>query len=423
MYGRSTSLTDYYALVFLWCPSMYIFLTIATTRFWLLYFDTNISKLNLNRVWLCVIDDTVEASNWFKNHENTFGNSKLLTFFCLVLVILLTAVAATLRGIFSLEFVSRIVDITFIFIIAITTIIIWYKLKDCQHDLLGIRHEILSMFILGFITLIVNTICALLYDINSIPRDLYDIVWCIVSCAGISALNIVETIYPRKLSEMQHNNNNNNNNSKQNQILNKIGCTNLNCALIGDIFPCLKLGPNAVTVLKMENTATASSVENTPSANPIHHNCNNTPSLSAVAALALPNVSLPSSKTGSRTNLGYTRHEFGSSWSDIVCTPFGYESLMNHLSKEFAVENLLFISEVSCLFGISCCFFAAFLLLFVVSATTGSCDLLISIFYLAWFLIVCNRGLFSTSFAVFFLFGFCSRIFCTLRTYNNILCI
>ena len=38
----------------------------------------------------------------------------------------------------------------------------------------------------------------------------------------------------------------------------------------------------------------------------------------------------------------------GKNWVDIVCTSFGYESLMNHLEKEFSIENLLFVSEVCC---------------------------------------------------------------------------
>ena len=38
--------------------------------------------------------------------------------------------------------------------------------------------------------------------------------------------------------------------------------------------------------------------------------------------------------------------EFGSHWYDIVCTVYGYESLMAHLEREFSIENLLFISEV-----------------------------------------------------------------------------
>ena len=30
----------------------------------------------------------------------------------------------------------------------------------------------------------------------------------------------------------------------------------------------------------------------------------------------------------------------GSLWTDIVCTQFGFESLMDHLGKEFSIENL-----------------------------------------------------------------------------------
>ena len=40
------------------------------------------------------------------------------------------------------------------------------------------------------------------------------------------------------------------------------------------------------------------------------------------------------------------RSKFGNNWQDIVCTGVGYDALMNHLEKEFAIENLLFISEV-----------------------------------------------------------------------------
>ena len=36
-------------------------------------------------------------------------------------------------------------------------------------------------------------------------------------------------------------------------------------------------------------------------------------------------------------------------WQFIVCTNYGFESLMNHLEKEFSIENLLFVSEV-CLY-------------------------------------------------------------------------
>ena len=36
---------------------------------------------------------------------------------------------------------------------------------------------------------------------------------------------------------------------------------------------------------------------------------------------------------------------FQATWKDIVCTSYGYETFMNHLEKEFSIENLLFISE------------------------------------------------------------------------------
>ena len=33
-------------------------------------------------------------------------------------------------------------------------------------------------------------------------------------------------------------------------------------------------------------------------------------------------------------------------WSQVVSTSYGYELFINHLEKEFSVENLLFITEV-----------------------------------------------------------------------------
>lgn len=43
-------------------------------------------------------------------------------------------------------------------------------------------------------------------------------------------------------------------------------------------------------------------------------------------------------------------------WTQIVSTSYGYELFINHLEREYSVENLLFITEV-CVYVSMFCFF------------------------------------------------------------------
>lgn len=267
--------------------------------------------MNLQRAWITIIHSAAQTQNWFKQHEHNLGNSHLLILLCFVSLLLLSGLTAVLRG-FDQLFVSRIIDWIVVFISAIFVARIYYKLRDFDHDCLGIRREMTAISICGITCSIIGSGVVILWNIGILDEDLYNLCWSINVCISLSVVNILVTIYPRKLNEiqMEHIQSGDDINSTCYQQLCGCGCGC--CGWWGG-------ADSAIQVLRKHSRNLAASVR------------------------SKSNESDHSSPTVTKR---YTYSGFGRSWANVVCTPFGYQSFMNHLEKEFAIESLLLVSEV-----------------------------------------------------------------------------
>lgn len=264
----NTDIAYYYLVVISLIPIVYTYVTINTLRIWFLYFDINITKFRLEKAWLVALDPETEKHNWFYKHCNTFGNPYVLVKYSMIIPIVFGLIGSIFHLI-GLNVIQRILTWTITLMIAITSGIIFYKLKSHHYDKLGIKIELIYVLRTGGIW----SLCV----ISSII------------CFQLKLLSF-ETYYA---------------------IFLFLGFIMSNFLLLYTII----LPKFTVAIDKNKYTPHKKHMKN------IAHNLND-------------------------THNNNNDHKFGSIWIDIAVTSFGFEQLMNHLEKEFSIENLLFVCEV-----------------------------------------------------------------------------
>lgn len=295
------SKVKFYTVIFIYYPAAYLVLTIGVMRFWLLYYDTHITKFNLQRAWLTAIDNQIETRNWFKQNENTWGNSSYGIKFCVITIISICILNALLRLLYLDTFQLMIIglDLIVLLITAIFILIIWYKLKDFHHDQLFIRQEMMASYTCAFIMFITVTSLVIFWANNIISDMVYNIVWLYAISVGTLMLTLITTLYPRKQV------------TSQSTIADKHTpmCCCAREALCGDGGVCGVCGdckPQPRPQIGKETVGASSG-----------HNV-----ITATNSIVDDNFDI-NSDISSLEN----------SWSNIVCTLYGYEKFMNYLEK------------------------------------------------------------------------------------------
>ena len=282
----------------LFIPSLYICVLVAYLRIWLLYYDINLTKFLLQRAWLSAIDPATDSKNWFNKHHHTLGNSTFLLKYGILLVVLCAISSAVLR-IFNFLWIDRILNWFTVTFIAIVAGIIWFKLRQFYADSLGIKKEMVYIVRIGCVFATIFICLIGLFYFKYLNEIMYNLCWRYQISALCTSAMFVFAIMPKismrnrraKIKATRNKNENENNDTSNSHGIRKSGiCGCLGCF---DELPMLKLTQSM-------RTSTVTVSEN-----------------------------------------------FGAVWTDVVCTQFGYETLMDHLKTEFSVENLLFISEVS----------------------------------------------------------------------------
>lgn len=337
----------------------------------------HLSHLHLQKAWLTIMDPTLEAQNWFKKYEHSLGNANFLLKYAMLMILILSIVSAVLRTL-KLLFIERVVVWFVSLILTIGASFIWYKLRNYHYDTLGIRKEMSTILKFAVISLIVALTMVLLLEFNIIPFEIYDILWCYTVCILLTGLTVFSTLLPRKLSNTGH--------------IIRVKTTNryfYKCSLAACFDQCcLKCFGMSSLINRKTHTAptgndnndddvdiasVAGSTGRDSSGGSGNENENNTLNLT----ISLRDLPAFGPGFSSRSTSGLTTsfgsgfssgniHSinsrsptsnsamFGTRWQHIVCVPFGYEALMLHLETEFAIENLLFISEV-CLLVLYVC--------------------------------------------------------------------
>ena len=276
----------------------FIFIFVMGIRNWLLYFDTNFSKYQLEKEWLSAINPTAVNTNWFKNKHKTLGNATYLSRIAVLVAVILYLLDFSLRfsalykGYNILWIIANWIFWFFALISVGFSFWCWKKLKGIYYDELGIRRELALIGWYGLVYIILVFICTSLYYLDIMSGGLSNGIFYLGLSLIFTGLIAVITIMPVKWNTSS-----------------KYGLPIANTSTIR--LPSVSMPKQMTkfsTKLSKENVVTSTtctSGTNTPKQRP-----------------------------------------FGNNWQDIVCSVYGFEQFMKHLQLEFSIENLLYISEV-----------------------------------------------------------------------------
>ena len=320
---------------FLFLPIIASIGPLVSIRAWLLYYDMSLSKTELTRQWRIVIDPLSQSKDWFLQNQYRWGNVRFLSYLGILAVIIQNG--AMLVGFFlspntyiPRNTMLQLIGYVWWIVYCIFMIKIWSKLRVFDYyDNFGIRSELLATIIYALAFTFVGTIVAALFIIltnftkfnksTMIAIESYFIFF-----SSFFALCIIPLI--RFTNEKKH-------------------------------------GSNADVFEKYENKNDKSNDNKKHKKNTRKHKRKKktrkeTVESTSGSKFGSKNTS-KSSKSGRSGKGGDDSSNESSSfhirimrdWTPIVVTEYGYNAFMAHLQKEFSVESLLFISEVSsCLF-------------------------------------------------------------------------
>ena len=313
----------FYSGALLTMPAIYICILCICLRLWFLYFDIHLTKYQLEEIWLSAMNPSINnpksnEQNWFLKYESTLGNSKYLMKFGIIFILLFSFLSCFLRlnPFIDLSNVDRILNGIIWIFVGLFNLIIWYHLKGLYfQDTLGIKKELYYTFIIAFIFVFGHIGITLLYAFGILNWIWFNYFWCINTLwFGMSGI-LLNTLLPVRycVSTTSKKKKTKKSETSTNTIHRCICC----CESCICNSCCDTQTPNGMSLSGTTTTASASD--------------------------ASPR------NTDTRNNRGYSSAagavSFGSNWFDVVCTGFGYESLMTHLESEFSIENLLLITE------------------------------------------------------------------------------
>jgi hypothetical protein len=263
----------------------------VATRVWLLYFDIQLAKYNLHKVWLSAMDPITSESNWFESKQHTLGNARYLLKYTIIFAVLPSISHILLRNVYDLPWIDRLLVTSVILCITFVVGWIWHKLKKLNDDSLSIEKELLSIFYETLGLIISIFIFYGLFYFEIINESMMQVTLFASVSIYANSILIALTILPQQWNKPNTNGNGNG------------------------------------------NTQQSGGNDRSRKGKRYGHR---------------PKMSIGlGSRSGSPT-VPVQRVNHG--WVDVVCTVYGFQHLMNHLQTEFSLETLLFISEV-CLFG------------------------------------------------------------------------
>ena len=277
-----------------------------------------------------------ESNNWFKRYENRLGSLKILIPIGLIISFIVIGIVTSLS--YLSFFISHSITVGFGIFFGIFFFIVWIKLKNDFYDNLGIRKELLIFIRVVILYAILGTLLISLHQFmgnnEKQQQQNFDILWNYMISSTYMVLTYIYTVYPRKLSLEA---------KRRRSIASIHGTaaattmTNHACKRCTSCcYCCMKYERLNICICCFWCCIDDDKLRN--------GNGGNAPGL---AFGVESNDHSSSSRSISAAQQSDSRLEtIGEHWSDIVCTPYGYEAFMNHLETEFSIENLLFITEV-----------------------------------------------------------------------------
>ena len=327
--------------------------TIHMCRVWLLYFDMQLSRSLQNKTWQMAIDPNIESNNWFldsKNQRNYGRNGKRLLIYGFSIDIFVIAIFFLIQRIIEINFgswynfYSYSILVLYYVIKMLVEVQIWRKLNQFKkYDNFGIYYELKTFL---KIAIVYCVFVAVLIPVVFMYRP-YTL-FLSGTPALIFSMLVMYYLIPntikyneRKISE---NYNSGNDNLKHININTNI---NINSKKNGKTIIAKTKIDNALNATRSGIGCSSRSVSRAVSLTievvPI--STGSTESISDTG----PRASTPAMNNNSNTNTSEStvngRKRQSTSWSKCMSSPYIYEKFMNHLSREFSVENLLFITE------------------------------------------------------------------------------
>ena len=314
-----------YAICYIYTPCAYTFIVINCIRAWLLYFDINLTKFTLQKVWLTAMNPDTATANWFYTNKNTFGNANYLLKYGVTVVVLLVVFSSFARHVFDLAMIETITRWVVSLFVLIFTTAICNKLKaSFYNDKLGIRKEMMLMLKCGIAMLIPYVFVQIAFYLQWIENNVYMLLHCCIIAIGFDIYVTLVTLFPKRLSGTGAQ-------SRPGDVYRGLRLDKL-CHLFGGV-------SSDVT----KNSGLTHQQPHEPhQQHPKLHSLR--PSLSFTRSSSRDSKNNDTSGDG--RGFKSFKKQFGYRWQDIVCTKFGFESFMHHLEKELSIENLLFVSEV-----------------------------------------------------------------------------
>ena len=281
---------------------------IVAVRLWLYYYDLQVNIFNRNKEWRVIIDPKNEKSinNWFiRNQNKYYYNTKGFIIIIVVVSIIESIICSILFEVLSTLTGSNMwssMATAIIYLLDFSIIngyLIFFKIMKTErfgNDNLGFKNEFICIFVIAAIYWVIFTSITTQTNLND-PKEYIGIAcgW-IITIIYPCCLTVIFVLFPRYHHFRNCNINSNSDNSKSKLKLKSI----------------FKKKKYTKKNLK-------------------YHNMSNSDSDYEMALL------------GDNNNINnYSKI----SWTKLVSFYDGFEAIMNHLEKEFAMENLLLVQEV-----------------------------------------------------------------------------
>ena len=360
-------------------PGIYLYVIVTSIRVWFLWYDLNVSKLQLQRAWRMVINPNSESEDWYFNNLATWGNPYLILRYGFIFAISFSVITVVLY-LLGLDLFKWLVALFCLLIEVVFVLIMWLKMRTFYYDNLGIKKEFLYFWIVVFGFISIGVIGGLLAESNYINNNNNNnnknsgetkggpLFWAcfilfFVNCLLFGLIPLPKWLIKRaKLKETK-------------KILKRQKSRELEQQAY---VQSLKQAQNALNNIDINienarstsNTLRSQAGTTTDNKRRVSTKINRAASLMdklpRLQGLASASVgsgadyssgtrSNGSSRVASPRNNNYIdfaqleaveRQHTRSSWAKIIVTEYGYESFMSHLEREFSVENCLFVTEV-----------------------------------------------------------------------------
>ena len=275
-------------------PGLFLYVVVTSIRVWFLWYDLNVSKLQLQRAWRVALNPNSESQDWYFQNQNIWGNPYLILKYGIVYAIIFSIVTITLY-LNDLNLYKWLVALFCLLVEVVWVLLMWLKMRKFYYDNLGIKKEFLYFWIVVFIFITIGAIGTVLipsqdrihtegYNMHSCSSELFwaCFILCLVNCLIFGLIPLPKWFIARdKLQEKLR-------------------------------FEARKQERNSIATTTMTNK----------------------------------------SQNGYQTEEDIEKQRIESKWSKIIVTDFGYESFMSHLTREFSIENFLFVTEVCLLPGL-----------------------------------------------------------------------